>query len=148
MLEDLPMDTAAAPAPTLAAPPAIVPEDRTLAALTHLSGLSGYIVPLGGIVVPIIIWAVRKDSAVISTIAKQAIWLNVAVFLLFFAGLAMFLTLVLIPVAVIGWAVLGVAAVALPIIGAIKANQGTYYKYPVVGLTLTGTLSDGTGSPR
>jgi uncharacterized Tic20 family protein len=28
---------------------------------------------------------------------------------------------------------LGVVAVALPIIGAIKANQGEYYRYPVVG---------------
>ena len=37
----------------------IAPEERTLAALTHLSGLSGYIVPLGGVLVPIIIWAVR-----------------------------------------------------------------------------------------
>jgi uncharacterized Tic20 family protein len=121
------MDTAA---------PAIAPEDRTLAALTHLSGLSGYIIPLGGVIVPIIIWAVRKDSPVISTVAKQAIWLNVAVFLLFFVGLALFVTVILIPLVVAFWGVLGIAAIALPIVGAIKANQGTYYRYPVVGLTL------------
>jgi uncharacterized Tic20 family protein len=36
-------------------PNAIPPEERTMAALTHLSGLSGYIIPLGGAIVPIII---------------------------------------------------------------------------------------------
>ena len=56
--------------------------DRTLAALTHLSGLSGYVVPLGGAVVPIVIWAVNKESPVISSIAKQALLLNVVVYLL------------------------------------------------------------------
>ena len=53
--------------------------DRTLAMLTHLSGLAGYIIPLGGILVPVIIWFVKKDDRVIAAIAKQAIMLNVAV---------------------------------------------------------------------
>lgn len=114
---------------------AIAPEDRTLAALTHLSGLSGYILPLGGILVPIVIWATRKDSPIIASIAKQAILLNLIVFLLACAGVVLFFTVILIPAVIIGWVVIGLAAVALPIIGAIRANEGTYYRYPVVGIT-------------
>jgi uncharacterized Tic20 family protein len=114
---------------------AIAPEDRTLAALTHLSGLSGYIVPLGGILVPIVIWMTKKDSPVISSIAKQAILLNLIVFLLACSGVVLFLTVILIPLVVIAWIALGIAAVALPIIGAIRANDGRYYRYPVVGVT-------------
>jgi uncharacterized Tic20 family protein len=114
---------------------AIAPEDRTLAALTHLSGLSGYIVPLGGILVPILIWMTKKDSPIIASIAKQAILLNVTVFILICTGVVLFFTVLLIPVVVIGWVVLGLAAVALPIIGAIRANDGRYYRYPVVGTT-------------
>jgi uncharacterized Tic20 family protein len=113
----------------------IAPEERTLAALTHLSGLSGYIVPFGGILVPIVIWMNKKDSPVIASIAKQAILLNLSVFLLFCAGLLLFFTVILIPVVVLGWVALGVAAVALPIIGAIRANDGRYYRYPAVGVT-------------
>jgi uncharacterized Tic20 family protein len=121
-----------------AAQPSAVPvEDRSMAALTHLSGLAGYIVPLGGILVPIVIWMARKDSPIISTIAKQAIWLNVLVFILFCVGFLLLITVILIPLAVVLWAVLGVAAIALPVIGAIKANQGIYYKYPVVGVSLS-----------
>jgi len=114
---------------------AIAPEDRTLAALTHLSGLSGYIVPFGGILVPILIWATKKDTPVIASIAKQAILLNLIVFLLVCAGVVLFFTVILIPAVILAWVALGIAAIALPIIGAIRANDGRYYKYPVVGVT-------------
>jgi len=113
----------------------IAQEDRTLAALTHLSGLSGYIVPLGGILVPILIWMTKKDHPVIASIAKQAILLNVTVFVILCTSWVLFLTIVLIPAVILGWVVLGIAAVALPIIGAIRANEGRYYRYPVVGVT-------------
>ena len=35
--------------------PTINQEERGLSAFTHLSGLAGYIIPLGGVIVPIII---------------------------------------------------------------------------------------------
>ena len=116
-------------------PITIAPEERALATLTHLSGLAGYIVPFGGVLVPIIIWMVKSDSPVIRSIAKQAILLNLVVFLLVCAGFVFFLTILLIPAVILGWVILGLAAVALPIVGAIKAADGNYYRYPVVGVT-------------
>jgi uncharacterized Tic20 family protein len=121
----------------------ISPEERTLAAITHLSGLSGYIIPFGGIIVPIIIWMVKSESRVISTIAKQAILLNLIVFLLVIAGIVLLFTLILIPAVIVGWVVLGLAAIVLPIVGALKANQGIYYRYPVVGIA----PADGSATP-
>lgn len=114
--------------------PHIASDERTVAALTHLSGLSSYVFPLGGAIVPLIIWMVRKDSPVISSIAKQALILNLVVWLL--AGLSwiFWITIILIPVVMLFWWVLGIVAVALPIIGALKANQGTYLRYPMVGV--------------
>jgi uncharacterized Tic20 family protein len=111
----------------------IAPEDRTMAALTHLSGLAGYIVPLGGVVVPIIIWMVKKDVPLIAAIARQAVILNVAVFVVICLSAILWITLILIPVVILFWFLLGIAAIALPFWGAIKANDGIYYKYPVVG---------------
>jgi uncharacterized Tic20 family protein len=116
--------------------PVISPEDRTLAALTHLSGLSGYVIPFGGVLVPIIIWIVRRDSLVISSIAKQAVILNVVVFLLIAATAILWITIILIPAVLLFWCVLAIVALALPIVGAIKANQGTYYRYPVIGAAI------------
>jgi len=117
-------------------PPTIPDEERTLAALTHLSGLAGYILPLGGVIVPIIILVVKGESRVISTIAKQALLLNLVVFLAGLAGFVLFLTIILIPLVIVYWIVLALAAIALPIVGALKANDGVYYQYPVVGLRL------------
>ncbi|MBD3869491.1 MAG: DUF4870 domain-containing protein [Acidobacteria bacterium] len=114
----------------------IGPNERGLAAFTHLSGLAGYIIPLGGVVVPIIIMVVKSDSKVISTIAKQAVWLNVAVFLAIALSAILMLTVILIPVVIVFWILLGLAAVALPVIGALKANDGVYYRYPWIGLNL------------
>ena len=111
----------------------IAPEDRTMAALTHLSGLSGYIIPFGGVLVPIIIWMVKKDVPLISAIARQAIILNVAVFIAVGIAWVLLLTVILFPVSILIWCVFGIAAVALPIMGALKANDGAYFKYPVVG---------------
>ncbi len=44
------------------------------------------------------------------------------------------LTIILIPAVLLFWLVLGAVAVVLPIVGAVKASQGEYYRYPVVGL--------------
>ena len=115
----------------------IGPEERGLAAVSHLSGLAGYIIPLGGILVPIIIWIVKSDSRTISTIAKQALLLNVVVWILGIALLIPFFTVILIPIAIVGWFGLGLVAVVLPIVGAVKASDGVYYRYPLVGLTMS-----------
>ena len=114
----------------------ISPEERTLAALTHLSGLAGYLIPLGGVIIPIIIWVVKSESRVVSTIAKQALLLNVVVFLVIAVTALLWLTVILIPVVILFWLLLGIAAIVLPIIGALKAHEGAYYSYPVIGLPL------------
>jgi len=119
----------------------IAPEERGLAAVTHLSGLAGYVIPFGGVLVPIIIWILKKDSPVISTIAKQAVLLNVVAFLFIGVIAALALTIILIPVAIVAGIALFFGALALPIIGAIKANDGTYYRYPIIGLIPQQTLA-------
>lgn len=115
-------------------PGVVIPnEERGLAALTHLSGLSGYVIPFGGVLVPIIIWMVKKDSPIVSAVARQAILLNVIVFVLLGFSFVLWLTVVLIPLMILVACALAVTAIALPIVGAVKANQGVYYRYPAVG---------------
>jgi len=121
-------------------------EERGLAAVAHLSGLAGYVIPLGGVLAPIIIWASKRDSPVISSIAKQALHLNIVVFVLLVilallwaalfnaAGRLDTMLVALIPLMILAWIALGIAAIALPLFGAVKASGGTYYRYPVVGI--------------
>ena len=112
----------------------IAPEERGLAVMAHLSGLAGYIIPCGGVLVPIILWMVKSESRVISSIAKQALILNLAVFCVGAAAALLMLTIVLIPLVIVFWVLLAIAAIALPIVGAVKASDGTYYRYPIVGV--------------
>jgi uncharacterized Tic20 family protein len=53
--------------------------DRSLAVLAHLSGLAGYIIPFGGAVVPICMMLFMTDRPQVAKIAKQALFLNIAV---------------------------------------------------------------------
>lgn len=115
-------------------------EERGLAVASHISGLAGYVIPFGGVIVPIIIWAVKSESPVISTIAKQALLLNVVVFITAIALAPLLITIILIPFVILAWIALALVAIALPIIGAIKASDGVYYRYPVVGLAQPGAL--------
>jgi uncharacterized Tic20 family protein len=113
--------------------PEIAQEDRNLAMLTHLSGLAGYIIPFGGIIVPIVIWFTKSENKIIAAIAKQAIILNIAIFVACLALIVPLFTVILIPLSIIGWIALGLIALVLPIVGAVKASDGQYYTYPVVG---------------
>ena len=86
-------------------------------------------------IVPIVIWIVKRESAVIAGIAKQALLLNLIVIVLAASSaLVLFFTVILIPLVFLFWiALFIVAAIALPIVGAIKASEGEYYRYPVIG---------------
>jgi len=112
----------------------IGPEERGLAAFTHLSGLAGYVFPLGGLIVPIVIWVVKSDSRIISTIAKQALLLNLIVWIACGILVALAFTVILIPLSILGGIAVVLGAIVLPIVGAIKAGDGVFYRYPVVGL--------------
>ncbi len=60
--------------------------------------------------VPIIIWIMKKDVPIISAIARQAVILNVAVFLAFGAAAVLLLTVILIPAVFLFWCLLAIAA--------------------------------------
>ena len=111
----------------------IDPEERTWAVLAHLSGLGAYIIPLGGIIFPILIILTRQNSPVTQAVAKQALYLNLLVFACTIPIFILAVTIILIPLAWLAGLILSVLAIALPIIGALKASDGIYFMYPVVG---------------
>ena len=71
---------------------------------------------------------------VISTIAKQALLLNILIWVMAGVLALLALTVILIPFVILGGLALFLIAIALPVVGAVKASDGTYYRYPLVGL--------------
>jgi len=95
----------------------------------HLSQFAGYLIPLAGIVVPIVLWQLKKDESTDIDAHGRMIVNALITFFIYFliAGL---LCLVLIGFPIIF--VLGLMAIAFPIIGAVKANEGVLWQYPLV----------------
>jgi len=111
----------------------IAPEERNWAVIAHLSGLAGYLIPLFGIIAPIFIIFTREDSPVVSAIAKQALFLNLAMIVCSIPIVVLSLIFILIPLTWVMSAMLSIIALGLPIYGAVKAASGEYFQYPIVG---------------
>ena len=96
--------------------------------LMHLSQLAGFIIPLAGLIMPIIMWATNKDqSREIDNHGK--VILNWLISAIIYAAICTFLMVVVI--GVFGFIVLGICALIFAVIGAIKANEGILWHYPL-----------------
>ena len=103
--------------------------ERTWAMFAHLSSFLGYTcIPLASIVAPLIIWQIKKeDMPFASDQGKEC--LNFQISMLIYIIISSILTLILIGVAFL--VILCVMHIILPIIAAIKANEGVTYRYPL-----------------
>lgn len=103
-------------------------DEKTWAILAHLSPVSGYFIPFGNILGPLIVWLVKKDqSAVVAQHAKDS--LNFHISMMIWLTLAGFASIFLIGIPVlIGLAIFDIVAT---VIGTMKAANGERYKYPL-----------------
>ena len=101
---------------------------RQWAVVLHLSQFAGYLVPFAGLLAPILIWQLKKnDVPGLDEHGKIiANWMLSA----FIYGIACFF-LTFVVIGFLGFLVLGGMAIVYPIIGAIKANDGIPWKYPL-----------------
>lgn len=107
-----------------------VPEEaKQMAMFCHLAGLLGLVIPLGGILGTAILWQLKKDShAFVNDQGKEATNFQLVVLI---AGLIC----AALTVIIIGFPLLlalGIFWLVFTIIGALKANQGEQYRYPLV----------------
>ncbi len=102
-------------------------ETKTWAMILHLSVFAGYVVPFAGLVAPILIWQLKKQQLpAIDAHGKEVANFLISMFIYGVAAVALSLLLIGIPIAL----ALVVAGVVLPIMGAIKANNGDFFRYP------------------
>ena len=103
-------------------------ETRRWAFLLHLSVLAGFALPIAGLIIPIVIWQLKKP--VLPGIDAHGInalnWImSLMIYLL--VGVVLIFAIIGIPILM----VLGAVAIVFPIIAAIKANNGELWKYPL-----------------
>lgn len=98
-------------------------EDRTLALLTHLSGI------LLGFIVPLVVWLVHKDRAdkgFLVDQSKEALNFQLTLLIGYIAGVVLTVVLIGPLVSFATW----VVCVIFSVIGGMKANEGVAYRYP------------------
>jgi len=103
-------------------------EQRQWGLFLHLSQFAAFIVPILGLVAPIILWQIKKDEIpaldahgkmVTNWIISSFIYSIISIVLMFvLVGFFTFLALL-------------VMSVVFPIVGAIKANNGELWEYPL-----------------
>jgi len=104
-----------------------------MALFSHLSSLSGLIIPLGNILGPLILWLVKKDTMpFVEDQAKEALNFNITLGII-----GIVLTIITVVTFGIGAVLtvplgilLGIAWLVLTIMAGLKANEGQYYRYP------------------
>ncbi|MEO7448314.1 MAG: DUF4870 domain-containing protein [Humibacillus sp.] len=108
-------------------------EERTWAILGHLAALIAAVISVGWLsfVGPLIIWVLYKDrSPFVRQAAAASFNFNLAVWAAIVVGWILFFTIILIPLAIIVWAVAVIAALVFHIRAALAANRGELYRYP------------------
>lgn len=104
-------------------PPPVATSDKALMILCHISAIIGV-----GFVLPFVVWLVKKNEPdMVAAHAKET--LNFHLSWLLYAILCVPLTWVLVGIPLL--ILLGISAIVLAIIGALKASDGVLYRYPL-----------------
>lgn len=102
-------------------------ETKTWAMILHLSVFAGCLVPIAGLIAPILIWQLKKEQLpALDAHGKEVVNFLISMFIYGVVAVALSFLLIGIPLAL----ALVVAGVVLPIMGAIKANNGEFFRYP------------------
>ena len=102
-------------------------DERNWGLIAHLSALSGFIIPFGSIVGPLVVYLTKRDeSAFVEDQAREALNFQITIMLASIVAAISMIALigfVLLP-AVLVWWLVGT------ILGGVRASNGERYRYP------------------
>jgi uncharacterized Tic20 family protein len=109
-------------------PASTTADERTWGMLAHLSAFSGFLIPLGSVIGPLVVWLIKRDqSAFVADQGKEALNFNISVLL----AAIVCAVLVLIFIGILLGVALFIFWLTMTIIAGIKASEGVRYRYPV-----------------
>jgi len=103
-------------------------DEKNFTVLMHVAQFAGYLVPLGGFVLPLVMWLTNKDkNSNIDEHGKNII--NWIISMTIYSIVAGVLCIIVIGFVLIG--ILALIAIIFPIIGAVKASENEIWEYPL-----------------
>ena len=103
---------------------------RTWAVMLHLSTLAGFsVVPLVGLVAPILIWQLKKDAMPeLDPHGKIVVNFLLSMFIYWIVAGLLCVVVIGFPILIALW----VISIVFPVVGGIKANDGIVWNYPMM----------------
>ena len=102
-------------------------EERTLGAVMHVLSFAGWMVPFANLAAPLLLWLIKKDdSPFLDHQGRQVLDFQITITVLTLVSMLLSLVLIGIPMLI----AVGVLDVVLTIVAAVKAADGTAYRYP------------------
>lgn len=107
--------------------PLAVLDSNTWGVFIHLSQFFAYIIPLAGIIAPLVLWQIKKDeSEIIDRHGKIVINWLLTEFILLIIAIPLCFIFIGFPLIFL----ISAAGIVFPIIGAVKASNGEIWPYP------------------
>lgn len=106
----------------------VTKEARTYAMLCHLTSLSGFIIPFGFIVGPLIFWLLKKDVYhFVDEAGKESLNFQISMFI--YCIISWLLVFVFIGIFML--IALGIFYLIVIILASVKVSNGESYRYPL-----------------
>jgi len=112
-------------------------DEKTWGMLCHISSFGGFIIPLGNIFGPLIVWLIKKDEyAFADHHGKESLNFQISLLLYGIAAIALIIygsiteTWLFLVLGILAMVVIMIADIILIIVASVKANNGEYYRYP------------------
>lgn len=123
------METTGGPAvPQAGTTPAVNRDQNMWAMFCHLGALLGLFIPPLNIIVPLVIWLIKKDEyPLVADQGKES--LNFQISITIYAIISAILIIVLIGILML--VAIGIFTLVMCIVAMIKANEGVAYRYPL-----------------
>ncbi len=104
------------------------PEQKQMGMFLHLSQLAGLVVPVAGLVIPIVLWQTQKEKMPGLDAHGKMItnWIISSIIYLFVSAI-----LSIILIGLLGIFAVVIMGIVFPIIGGLKANNGELWEYPL-----------------
>ena len=107
-------------------------DSKTFGMLCHLGGLAGYIIPFGNIIAPLIFWLIKKnEDKFVDDQGKESLNFQITISIAAVIGAVLTIMVVTACVGVPLLIAVGICNLIFCIMGAVKANSGELYRYPV-----------------
>ena len=111
-----------------ASPSSAEQQARQWAMFLHLSQFAGFLVPLAGLVLPIVLWQLKKaEMPGIDAHGRVVVNWIISAVIYAIAGALLVFVFVGIPLLI----ALGVVGIIFPIVGGVKASNGELWRYPL-----------------